>query len=192
MPEVTTIPCIWTTFGCRNCPIMAASCSSFTLAALLLSAGTLLTATSVFPDFVLQKALATLPNSPFPRCVVILYEWICNYCVNVATMSIMLCITFSIQFVLLCTTLLGSIGSLNTIIAETHWMECLGNFFTFILSRLSIMAPSSEGGEQYAVWGLSILLSVLVCGAQYNNIGNSIGVSRYSACQNPFPEATCH
>ena len=72
VPDVT-IPWSWTTFGCRNCPIMAASCSSFTLSSTSVwPPGVLLMATSISFDLVFQYAFATLPNSPFPIWPIIL------------------------------------------------------------------------------------------------------------------------
>jgi len=65
-PTVTT-PCSWTTLGCLNWPLMAASCRNFTLSASDVPPFSILIATSSCPISDCHLPLFTTPNWPDPR-----------------------------------------------------------------------------------------------------------------------------
>ena len=70
-PTVTT-PRSFTTLGCLNCPLMAASCRNLTLSSCEALDCSVFTATSTAPAGDCHIPLFTVPNWPEPRCSVIL------------------------------------------------------------------------------------------------------------------------
>ena len=70
-PTVTT-PCSFTTFGCRNCPMMAASCRNLILSSSVIFGFSVFTATSIVPVDSCHSPLFTVPNCPAPKCSTIL------------------------------------------------------------------------------------------------------------------------
>ena len=52
-------------------------------------------------------------------------------------------------------------------ISKNYWIEFVGIFVTFILSRVSKMSLSSLGGLQYMSCGLGMLVSMLACRQDY-------------------------
>ena len=70
-PTVTT-PRSFTTLGCLNCPLMAASCRNLTLSSCEALDCSVFTATSTAPVGDCHIPLFTVPNWPEPRCSVIL------------------------------------------------------------------------------------------------------------------------
>ena len=70
-PTVTT-PRSFTTLGCLNWPLMAASCRNLTLSSCEALDCSVFTATSTVPAGDCHIPLFTVPNWPEPRCSVIL------------------------------------------------------------------------------------------------------------------------
>ena len=72
-PVVTT-PISCTTFGCLNCPLMAASWRNLIFSASVAPGWSCLTATSTAPMGLCHTPMLTTPNWPEPRALVILYQ----------------------------------------------------------------------------------------------------------------------
>ena len=70
--STVTTPRSFTTLGCLNCPLMAASCRNFTASLSEAPGFSVFTATSMVPVDNCHTPLVTVPNWPDPRWSVIL------------------------------------------------------------------------------------------------------------------------
>ena len=116
-PTVTT-PRSFTTLGCLNCPLIAASCRNLTLSSCDALDCSVFTATSTAPAGDCHIPLFTVPNWPEPRCCVILKKH-------------KIIVTMTYYKIVVC--------------EATHWIWCLRTSRYFLSATYWSPASESEG-----------------------------------------------